>query len=390
MKKSDVQILLVLLGIGILVLGYIFAYKKIQDKINTTEDECVTLRAQLAQLEEKAKMKDQLISETKEYNERFEKELVKYPANLDQEAAVVFFKGVEEEMKAYDSNGTQGYIHTSIGLQKVQDFYVLGQGAAVSTTQGVGVGPTTDEGNDSYVCSSVVYPIAYQGTYDGFKKYMEYIANYKYFMNISSITCTRSYDETSKKEVYAGSVTLNAYSVSGPGRTGDPVNVDVPNGVGNIFTGTGAVSTGSTTGKYDADQGDSLATNHDLSIALVKAGNDTTGAGVIVAVDPNNTDSIVSFDGNETAKLEISIYEKDSKKYVTYKIGDAQYESEILSSDFKIFVGSTARVDAEDLSGVTVDITNSTDIPVYIKVKGDDTTSPRFVLGNKTGSVTVY
>ena len=32
----------------------------------------------------------------------------------------------------------------------------------------------------------------------------------------------------------------------------------------------------------------------------------------------------------------------------------------------------------------------STDIPVYIKVKGDDTTSPRFVLGNKTGSVTVY
>ena len=70
--------------------------KKIQDKINTTEDECVTLRAQLAQLEEKAKMKDQLIAETKEYNEKFEKELVKYPANLDQEAAVVFFKGVEE------------------------------------------------------------------------------------------------------------------------------------------------------------------------------------------------------------------------------------------------------------------------------------------------------
>ena len=209
---------------------------------------------------------------------------------------------------------------------------------------------------------------------------MEYIANYKYFMNISSITCNRGYDEGTKKEVYTGSVTLNAYSVSGPGRTGDPVNVDVPNGVGNIFTGTGAVSTGSTTGKYDADQGDSLATNHDLSIALVKAGNDTT----------NNTDTIVSFDGNETAKLEISIYEKDSKKYVTYKIGDAQYESEILSSDFKIFVGSTARVDAEDLSGVTVDITNSTDIPVYIKVKGDDTTSPRFVLGNKTGSVTVY
>jgi hypothetical protein len=389
MKKSDAQILLVLLGIGILVLGYFFAYKKIQDKITETENECVTLRTQLAELEEKAKMKDQLLAETEEYNKLFEKELTKYPANLDQEAAVVFFKGVEEQLKAYDLNGTQGYIHSTIGLQQVQDFYILGQGAPVAGAQGVGVGPT-EENNDSYVCSSVTYPISYEGTYDGFKKYLEYIATYKYFMNISSVTCMRAFDDQTKKEVYSGSVTLHAYSVSGPGRTGDPVNVDVPNGVGNIFTGTGAVSTGSTTGKYDADQGDTLAVNHDLSIALVKAGNDTTGAGVVVTADANNEETYVTFDGNETAKLEISIYEKDSKNYVTYKIGDKQYEAEILSSDFKIFVASTARVDGEDLSGVTVDITNSTDIPVYIKVKGDDTTSPRFVLGNKTGSVTVY
>ena len=50
MKKSNLQILLVLLGILILVLGYVFAYKKTQDKIDTVEDECVTLRARLAEL----------------------------------------------------------------------------------------------------------------------------------------------------------------------------------------------------------------------------------------------------------------------------------------------------------------------------------------------------
>ncbi|MCR5148798.1 MAG: hypothetical protein K6C35_07505 [Eubacterium sp.] len=391
MKKSDVQILLVLLGIAILVLGYIFAYKKVKDKIDSTEDECVTLRSQLAELEEKAKMKDQLIAETAEYNKMFEKELTKYPATLDQEAAVVFFKGVEEELKKYDDGATSGYLHTNIGLQKTVDFYVLGQGAPAATAQqGVGVGPQATEESQDYVCTSVSYPITYEGTYEGFKKYLEYIATYKYFMNISSVTCARSFDQTTNKEVYSGSVTLNAYCVSGPNRTADPVNVDVPNGVGNIFTGGGTVSPSNSTGKYDADQGDSLATNHDLSIGLVKADNDTTGAGVIVAADPDKEETIVSFEGNETATLDISIYEKDSKNYVTYKIGDKQYEAEILSSDYKIFVASTARVDANDLSGVTVNITNSTSIPVYIKVKGDDTTSPRFVIGQKTGSVTVY
>lgn len=57
MKKSNLQILLVLLGILILVLGYVFAYKKTQDKIDTVEDECVTLRARLAELNEKANRK---------------------------------------------------------------------------------------------------------------------------------------------------------------------------------------------------------------------------------------------------------------------------------------------------------------------------------------------
>ncbi|MBQ6231025.1 MAG: hypothetical protein IJJ74_07890 [Eubacterium sp.] len=375
MKKSDVQILLVILGIAILVLGYLFGFKKEKEKLEEQEDINTTLRAQLTELQEKAKMKDQLLAETDEYNKLFDKELTKYPADLNQETAVAFLKGVEEQLE---------FVHLGVSFARPVEFYVLGQGTAAGT--GVATADATD---DSYVCTKTDYGISYNGSYEGLKQYLDYIAKYKYFMNISSMSIARSADEKTGEEIYAGTVILHGYAVSGPERTPDQPNVDVPNGVGNIFTGGGSI-TPATTGKYDSDQGASIVSDHDLTIGLVKANNDTTKASVIVASDENKEDTIVSYEGNDTATLEIAVQEKDGKNYVTYSIGDKQYEAELLSKELKILVASTARVDAEDLSGVKVNITNSTDVAVYIKVQGDDATNPRFALGTKSGSVTVY
>ncbi len=374
MKKSDVQILLVILGIAILVLGYLFGFKKEKEKLETAEDTNTTLRAQLAELQEKAKMKDQLLAETDEYNKMFEKELTKYPADLNQETAVAFMKGVEEQLE---------FKNLSIGFSQPGEFYTLAQGAPSATV-------VADEtGDDSYVCTSTIYGISYNGSYEGLKQYLDYIANYKYFMNISNISMVRSSDEKTNSDIYSGTITLHGYAVSGPGRTPEQPNVDVPNGVSNIFTGGGSITPAST-GKYDSDQGASIVSDHDLTIGLVKADNDTTKASVLVASDESKEETIVSYEGNDVATLDISVQEKDGKNYVTYKIGSQQYEAELLSKELKILVASTARVDAEDLSGVKVNIDNSTDVAVYIKVQGDDSTSPRFALGTKSGSVTVY
>lgn len=375
MKKSDVQILLVLLGIAILVLGYLFGFKKEKEKLENQEDTNSTLRAQLTELQEKAKMKDQLLAETDEYNKLFDKELTKYPADLNQETAVAFLKGVEEQLE---------FTHVGVSFTRPAEFYVLGQGTAAGT----GVA-TADASNDSYVCQKTDYGISYSGSYEGLKQYLDYIANYKFFMNISSMSIARSADDKTGEEIYTGSIMLHGYSVSGPDRTPEKPNVDVPNGVGNIFTGNGSV-TPTTVSKYDSDQGASIVSDHDLTIGLVKANNDTTKASVIVASDESKEDTIVSYEGNDVATLEIAVQEKDGKNYVTYSIGDKQYEAELLSKELKVLVASTARVDAEDLSGVKVNISNSTDVAVYIKVQGDDSTNPRFALGTKTGSVTVY
>lgn len=47
-------------------------------------------------------------------------------------------------------------------------------------------------------------------------------------------------------------------------------------------------------------------------------------------------------------------------------------------------------MDSDDKNGVKLNVKNGTTIPVYVKVAGDDTSSPRFALGSKTGTVKVY
>ena len=137
MKKSDIQILLVILGIAILVLGYLFGFKKEKEKLEEQEDINTTLRAQLTELQEKAKMKDQLLAETDEYNKLFDKELTKYPADLNQETAVAFMKGVEEQLE---------FTNISIAFSRPAEFYVLGQGTAAGT----GVASSNDDSHEEF------------------------------------------------------------------------------------------------------------------------------------------------------------------------------------------------------------------------------------------------
>ena len=46
--------------------------------------------------------------------------------------------------------------------------------------------------------------------------------------------------------------------------------------------------------------------------------------------------------------------------------------------------------DVNDINGVDVTINNTSTLPVYFKVVDDDTTSPRFMVANRNGSVKVF
>ena len=60
------------------------------------------------------------------------------------------------------------------------------------------------------------------------------------------------------------------------------------------------------------------------------------------------------------------------------------------AEDIKVLLQSSARKNDDDEVGIRVTIRNTTSLPVYVKVSGDDSVSPRVDIASKSGSVKVY
>lgn len=376
MSDTNKKILLVLAAIAILVLTFVFVIKPKREEIASLQSEIDELQARYDDLCEKEKHKDEFIQETADFNEQFDEVVAKYPADLNQESTVMFLKGVEEANE---------FINNSVSMPRDTQFYVLGQGAV----EGDAVETETEEGEDApYICSQVGYSISYNGTYDGIKDYLDYIANYKYRMNISSVSIAYNTEAEDPLSECTGAIQLNAYSISGPNRTPDKPTVDVDEGKDNIFVGdlAGGVS-GSVS--YDSDNGEAIVADHSLVMLLNNANNDTN-SGIIVAASEASDSTYVTSSDNEVVDVDISITEEDGKKYMTYAIGSNEKRVEITSSDVTIYVKSSARVDSKDTNGVNVSVANDTDLSVYFKVVDDDSSEPRFNLSKKAGVVKVY
>jgi len=373
MKESDKKILIVLGAIIILVAAWFLVVSPTRDDIKGLEAENETLRARLDDLIAKEQMKDQLEKETAEAKERFAAELVKYPADLNQETTVMFMKGVEQANE---------FLYDSIAMPKEKQFYVLGGQADENELQ-TEADAAAAAAAENYVATSCEYSVEYIGTYPGIKDFMDYVANYKYRMNISEIAI--SLDE--ETGLFEGQLITNAYAVSGPGRTPDTVDVTVPEGKENIFLGDGVNIGGA--GAFDTDNGQSIVANHELMMILDNANNDSTD-GFIVAADSRDDATFVTSSDNSVVEVKLTVTEEDGKKFVEYAIGNKKYKSEFTGDSLTVYVNSAARVDNDDKNGVDVVISNGTTIPVVFKVVDDDTTSPRFNVKTREGTVKVY
>ncbi len=377
MSDTNKKILLVLAAIAILVLTFIFVVKPKREEIASLESEISELQARYDDLCEKENHKDEFLQETAEFNEQFDETVAKYPADLNQETTVMFLKGVEEANE---------FVHNSVAMPRDTQFYVLGQG---EVTEDVAAEAEGAEGEDvPYVCSNVSYAVSYNGTYDGIKDYLDYIANYKYRMCISNVTISYDTEAEDPLKECAGSIQLNAYAISGPNRTPDKPTVDVDEGKDNIFVGDLA-SGASGSVSYDENSGEDIVSSHNLVMLLNNANNDTT-SGIIVASNESNESTYVTSSDNEEVTVDINITEEDGKNYMTYAIGSDEKKVEITSSDVTIYVKSSSRVDSKDTNGVKVNVANDTGLSVYFKVADDDSSSPRFVLSKKAGVVKVY
>ena len=372
--------IILLLGIGVLAISIFVVCKPNKEKIDELEVQKSELETRLADLLEKESHKDELLAETAEFNKIFEDELTIYPADLNQESTVMFMKGVEQN---------NDVLHNSFTMPPEEEYYVLGSGALPGTEDATYEMPAGEDGEESagYKATAASYGIVYQGSYEGLKDYLKYVMDYKYRMNISSLTMSYNQDE----DEVSGNVILNGYAINGPGRTPDTVNVNVPTGTDIIFLpGDGSMGAGGgAASDHDSDDGASIVGSNQLTILLNDAESDLS-SGIIAAADANDENTYVTSNENSVVDMKITIEEKDGKNYMTYDIGGKSKEVEITSTEVAVYVKSSARTGAEDKNGVNVSINNSTAIPVYFKVVDDDTTSARFTISQRTGTVKVY
>lgn len=360
MSKNNIKIILVLLAIAMVAGVYMYVFKPNRDDTESLESDIAALETRLADLKEKEKYRDQYVADTKDYYKRFDEIVAYFPATLDQEISIMFMKGAEVARNGEFSLNT-------VGLGRVNQFYTLGGTSNVP---------------NGYVCSQAAFPVSYTGTYNGVKEFIDYIMAYQYRMNISSINIAYNTEE----DIATGSISMNAYAVAGGDREADKVEVDVENGVDNLFIG-GEDSPTTQSYSYDADNGAGIASNNDVKITINNANNDTA-AGIVVSAGGSATN--VTSGENSVQTVSLHVYEEDGKNYAAYAIGDDNYIVEITSSDVKVYVESAERVDANDKNGVRLNVTNDTNMVVFVKVANDDTSSPRFTLGSKTGTVKVY
>ena len=374
MKTSHINILLVFLAVILCIAGYYFLYQPEKDKEAQLTTEINSLQQRYDELKEMEAHREEYVAKTEELKRQFEEELVKYAPDLYQENAVMYLKGTEEYF--------EDWTNVSVGLPHPEPFYTLGASAPAETGD-IATGNQASQEDQSYVCEKVSYPITFTCKYQEIKDYLDYVAAYKYRLNIDSVTM--SYNP--ETEIVSGAIVLNSYAITGPGRNADVPSLNQPKGVENIFLG-GEGAPAADSSPYTADNGEAIVSAHNIVMLLNSAKNDAAD-GVIIAASESDEKTYVSYSGNDVTDVKISVYSQDDKNFVKYEIGDKSYETEILTNDVTIYVKSSDRVDSEDSNGVKVSVDNSTTIPVYFKVV-DDSTAGRFSLGSKSGTVKVY
>ncbi|MDE6626581.1 MAG: hypothetical protein K2K56_09460 [Lachnospiraceae bacterium] len=410
---SDINkgILLGLAGIAVAILTGLYVAKPNYEQVQTINTEITALQARLAELNQKQANREQYIEDTEKFNAEFEELLSAFPADMNQEITIMFLDGIRKSNE---------FAVETLDMGQKEQFYTLGQGGADASLNATGTADTataedesTEAGAESteapadtgaalteetitgadsaYKCFRAVFPISYYGSYSSLKDVINYVAGYSDRMTVNSLNV--SYDNTN--DIYSGELELYCYSVESSERPERQIELnEVEIGVKNIFD-TGAAGGSSSDNeaglnKYDENDGAAIVNSYDF-YAMLNSSTSDVSAKVVGQNGAGKEASVISNSDNSVSTLSYDFYEKDGKNYCKYTLDGTSYEAEVTSSeDVRLLLQSSARKNDDDKAGVRVTIRNTTKLPVYVKVTGDDSVSPRVDVTSTTGSVKVY
>ena len=215
-KKSEIQLLIAVLGVLLAVVTYFLVYAKFNGMSETIETQNASLRSQVSTLEILEQRKADYLEATEKmqsYITGFEN---RFPADILPEDSIMMVKTLEDYTRTDVANiafGTEAEVPYAAETPAATDGTAAASDAAATADTTVTDSPVTTEGTayaDTHMYE-VPLSISIECTYDDFKGLVRYIYNLQERKSIQGVNI--SYNEA--VGMLSGNMTLNTYYLLG-------------------------------------------------------------------------------------------------------------------------------------------------------------------------------
>lgn len=216
-KKSEIQLLIAVLGVLLAVVTYFLVYAKFNDMSETIETQNASLRSQVSTLEILEQRKADYLEATEKmqsYITGFEN---RFPADILPEDSIMMVKTLEDYTRTDVANiafGTEAEVpYAAAETPAATDGTAAASDATATADTTVTDSPVTTEGTayaDTHMYE-VPLSISIECTYDDFKGLVRYIYNLQERKSIQGVNI--SYNEA--VGMLSGNMTLNTYYLLG-------------------------------------------------------------------------------------------------------------------------------------------------------------------------------
>ena len=414
MSDRDKKLLIYLGALVILAAAYFLVAKPFLDKIDALSNEKNQLQTELVEKREAYDNKEMYRNGLDEANTKINEIIAEFPEDNSDEKSIMFASRAEADIPIWFSqmkfaeetkkmiNGQEVQSASEAEQEQLEENVenAEGEGDVSDNPSDQEAGEATDNtGLADLMCRDTELGLTFQTQYDGFKRLLAYIRDYKDRMVIKQIDF--SYSEMSG--MVSGSMVLSQYAILGPGRELPEVETNVEDfGTPNIFQNTDHGGTildliediysdfiRMLLGDLPEEALDELGTDYFVKVNAV---TDNTNGKTIGRGDDTSESTYITSAANKKEEVTFKVSGSGGNYSVYYKVGKAEYTDTInKDSDGKVYlrVVSSSRMSDDDESAVSLRVINESDIPLVVNIESDDTSEPRVGVMERVGNVTV-
>lgn len=389
-SARDKKLLVYLLAVAIIAIAYYLGARPFLDKVENLATESEQLQSEVNNLLSIYNNQESYTTRIAEEQVRFNEALQKFPSKLTQESTLMMVDDIERNTGTWISriNFTEEQLVAGNGNSDSDDIVAEAQEVTNQEYSTGDLGESVDNAISASNLSSVQQNLTldYSCSYDNFKRFIQYISNYKDRLFISNINAAYSADTNE----ISGSLILTQYAVYGTGKEYvEPELSDVNLGTDNIFT-----TLLGTTGDYGDGLEVATLTNPDSIPAYIMMNILPAGSGenliVVGKAGDSSEETYVKSSDNETSSVEISIDGSEGSYSVTAKMADQSKTFSVEAvNDVKLQITSSIRNGDDDKVSANINLNNNSDINMVVEIAGDDSENPRVNINEKNGNIDI-